>query len=116
MPISRLAECFALIKADIAETDLLAPLVGHVGDGNFHLVLLFDSDDPRETAIARRIRQRLVETALSMGGTSTGGHGIGLGKKSYMAAEHGPALDLMKRLKLAVDPKGIMNPGKLLDM
>ena len=116
VPISRLAECIASIKADITETDLLAPLVGHVGDGNFHLVLLFDPDDPRETAIARHISQRLVEMALSMGGTSTGEHGIGLGKKSYMAAEHGPALDLMKRLKLAVDPKGIMNPGKLLDM
>lgn len=116
VPISRLAECIASIKADIAETDLLTPLVGHVGDGNFRLVLLFDPDDPRETAIARLISQRLVEMAVSMGGASTGEHGIGLGKKSYMAAEHGPALDLMKRLKLAVDPKGIMNPGKLLDM
>lgn len=116
VPISRLAECVAAIKAEIAETDLLAPLVGHVGDGNFHLVLLFDPGDPAETATGRRISQRLVEMALSMGGTCTGEHGVGLGKKSYMAAEHGPALDLMRRLKEAVDPKGIMNPGKIFDM
>lgn len=116
VPISRLAECISAIKAEIAQTDLLAPLVGHVGDGNFHLVLLFDPNDPDETATGRRISQRLVEMALSMDGTSTGEHGVGLGKKSYMAAEHGPALDLMRRLKQAVDPRGIMNPGKIFDM
>lgn len=115
VPISRLAECITAIKADIAQTGLLAPLVGHVGDGNFHLVLLFDPNDPEETATGRRISQRLVEMALSMDGTSTGEHGVGLGKKTYMAAEHGPALDLMRRLKQAVDPRGIMNPGKIFD-
>lgn len=115
VPVSRLAECIAAIKAVVAETGLLAPLVGHVGDGNFHLVLLFDPADPAETAAARHISHRLVELALEMGGTSTGEHGVGLGKKSYMAAEHGPALDLMRRLKQAVDPAGIMNPGKIFD-
>lgn len=116
VPISRLAECIAAIKSDIAQTDLLAPLVGHVGDGNFHLVLLFDPDNPAEVETGRRISRRLVEMALSMDGTSTGEHGVGLGKKAYMAAEHGPALDLMRRLKRAIDPRGIMNPGKILDL
>ena len=116
VPLSRLPECIAAIKAEIAATDLIAPLSGHVGDGNFHLVLLFDPADPDETAVAKTINARLIELALSMGGTATGEHGVGLGKKAYMAAEHGPALDLMRRLKRAVDPTGIMNPGKIFDM
>lgn len=116
VPLSRLADCITAIKAEIALTDLVAPLIGHVGDGNFHLVLLFDPADPQETATARAINSHLVELALSMGGTSTGEHGVGLGKKAYMQAEHGPALDLMRRLKQAVDPRGIMNPGKIFDV
>ncbi|HRO13741.1 MAG TPA: FAD-linked oxidase C-terminal domain-containing protein [Paracoccus sp. (in: a-proteobacteria)] len=116
VPLSRLPDCIAAIKAEIAPTGLIAPLMGHAGDGNFHLVLLFDPADPQETAAARDINGRLVELALSMGGTSTGEHGVGLGKKAYMQAEHGPALDLMRRLKRAVDPSGIMNPGKIFDL
>ena len=115
VPVSRLPDCIAAIRAEIDRTDLIAPLVGHVGDGNFHLVLLFDRDDPAEAALGKRISARLVEIALEMGGTSTGEHGVGLGKKDYMQAEHGPALDLMRRLKRAVDPAGIMNPGKIFD-
>ncbi|CAM3979050.1 FAD-binding oxidoreductase [Paracoccus yeei] len=116
VPLSRLPDCIAAIKTEIAATGFVAPLIGHVGDGNFHLVLLFDPADPQETETARAINRRLVELALSMGGTSTGEHGVGLGKKAYMEAEHGPALDLMRRLKRAVDPRGIMNPGKIFDL
>lgn len=116
VPVSRLPDCIRAIKAEIAPTGLMAPLMGHVGDGNFHLVLLFDPADAKETATARAINAKLVELALSMGGTSTGEHGVGLGKKAYMDAEHGPALDLMRRLKRAVDPRGIMNPGKIFDL
>ena len=116
VPVSRLPDCIAAISAEIAASGLLAPLVGHAGDGNFHLVLMFDPTDPAETAAASRINARLVELALSMGGTATGEHGVGLGKKADMAAEHGAALDLMRRLKQAADPKGIMNPGKIFDM
>lgn len=116
VPLSHLPECIAQITAEIAQTGLVAPLVGHVGDGNFHLVLLFDRDDPDELALGKRISARLVEIALAMEGTATGEHGVGLGKKDYMAAEHGPALDLMRRLKQAVDPQNIMNPGKIFDL
>lgn len=116
VPISRLPDCIREIQSVIAETSLLAPLIGHVGDGNFHLVLLFDPADPDETAQAKRINAALVALALSMGGTCTGEHGVGLGKKDYMAAEHGPALDLMRRIKRTIDPANIMNPGKVFDL
>lgn len=116
VPISSLPECIGQIQRVIAATGLHAPLIGHVGDGNFHLVLLFDPSDAKETAAARRINGTLVELALSMGGTATGEHGVGLGKKGYMAAEHGPALDLMRAIKRAVDPENIMNPGKIFDL
>lgn len=116
VPLSQLPACIAAIKAEIAQTDLIAPLMGHVGDGNFHLVLLFDPADPDERATGMTISHKLVEIALSMGGTATGEHGVGLGKKPYMQSEHGPALELMRRLKRAVDPSGIMNPGKIFDL
>jgi D-lactate dehydrogenase (cytochrome) len=116
VPVSSLPDCIGRIQRVIAATDLKAPLIGHVGDGNFHLVLLFDPADAAETAAARRINATLVDLALSMGGTATGEHGVGLGKKAYMAAEHGPALDLMRAIKRAVDPENIMNPGKIFDL
>ncbi|WP_323011035.1 FAD-binding oxidoreductase [Paracoccus sp. (in: a-proteobacteria)] len=116
VPLSQLPACIAAIKAEIAHTGLMAPLMGHVGDGNFHLVLLFDPANPVELETGMAISRKLVELALSMGGTATGEHGVGLGKKPYMQAEHGPALDLMRRLKCAVDPSGIMNPGKIFDL
>lgn len=115
VPISSLPECIGRIAPVIAASGLQAPLVGHVGDGNFHLVLLFDPADQTEAGAARRINAALVELALSLGGTATGEHGVGLGKKAYMAAEHGPALDLMRAIKRALDPAGIMNPGKIFD-
>lgn len=115
VPISRLADCIRETKADLAVTYLKAPLVGHVGDGNFHLILLVDRDDPKEIAEAERLNDRLVRRAISMGGTSTGEHGIGSGKIGYLEVEHGrEGVDLMRVLKRAIDPQNIMNPGKMV--
>jgi len=115
VPISRLADCIRETKADLAVTYLKAPLVGHVGDGNFHLILLVDRHDPKEIAEAERLNDRLVRRAISMGGTSTGEHGIGSGKIGYLEVEHGrEGVDLMRALKRAIDPQNIMNPGKIV--
>jgi D-lactate dehydrogenase (cytochrome) len=114
VPISRLADCVQQTQEDLERSPLVAPIVGHVGDGNFHLVLLVDRADAAELAEAERLHRRLVERALAMDGTSTGEHGVGLGKRSFMAAEHGDALDLMRLIKSAVDPGNLMNPGKIL--
>jgi D-lactate dehydrogenase (cytochrome) len=115
VPISRLADCINETVADIAESRLLAPLVGHVGDGNFHQVLLIDPDNPAEVEQARAFSNRLVERALRMEGTCTGEHGIGIGKQKYMTQEHGDAaLDVMRAVKQALDPENLMNPGKVL--
>ena len=115
VPISRLAECVVATQRDIAEMGLIAPIVGHVGDGNFHVSLLCDMDDAAEVATAGRFLERLVERALAMEGTCTGEHGVGQGKRKYLKAEHGePALAAMRAIKHALDPQGIMNPGKLL--
>ena len=91
----------------------MAPLVGHAGDGNFHLIYLVNPDDPTEMAEAHRLNHRLVERALALGGTCTGEHGVGLGKLEFMAAEHGEGLALMRALKRTLDPDGLMNPGKM---
>ena len=115
VPISRLAECIAETKQDLAKSFLIAPLVGHVGDGNFHLAFVLDRDSPQEMREAERLNGRLVERALAMGGTCTGEHGVGLGKRKYLKAEHGEdALSVMAAIKAAIDPDGIMNPGKML--
>ncbi len=114
VPVSRLAECIAETKADLAEAGTPVCLLGHVGDGNFHLVLLVDESDPTEVAAAEAVNERLVHRALSMDGTCTGEHGIGSGKLHFLEAEHGPAVDVMRRVKAALDPQGILNPGKLL--
>ncbi len=114
VPISRLAECIHETKVDLADTPLLAPLVGHVGDGNFHLLFLIDPSNPDEVAEANRLNERLVRRALAMEGTSTGEHGVGIGKAKFMRAEHGAALEVMRSLKLALDPLNLMNPGKIL--
>ncbi|MFG1478821.1 FAD-linked oxidase C-terminal domain-containing protein [Xanthobacter sp. V4C-4] len=115
VPISRLADCVEETKADIDRLGLIAPIVGHVGDGNFHTVLMVDMDDPRDLAKAKDFMARLVDRALAMGGTSTGEHGIGQGKMKYMAAEHGDgALEAMRAIKRALDPQNIMNPGKIV--
>jgi D-lactate dehydrogenase (cytochrome) len=115
VPISRLAECVAETQRDIAATNLVAPIVGHVGDGNFHVGLMVDRSDAEEVARVNAFLDRLVERALAMDGTCTGEHGIGQGKMKYLAGEHGePALEAMRALKRALDPLDIMNPGKIV--
>jgi D-lactate dehydrogenase (cytochrome) len=115
VPISRLAECLGETKRDIEESGLIAPIAGHVGDGNFHTMPLVFMDDPDEVARAEAFMHRLVERAIAMEGTCTGEHGIGQGKMKYLAAEHGaPALDMMRLLKRSIDPHNIMNPGKIV--
>ena len=114
VPISNLAACIAETQSDIAEQGLLAPLVGHVGDGNFHLVILVDPDDPTEMAKIPPFLERLVERALSHDGTCSGEHGVGSGKLKYLEAEHGPGVGVMQAVKRALDPDNIMNPDKLV--
>ena len=114
VPISRLAECVTQSQRDLKESRLVAPIVGHVGDGNFHMLLLIDHNDAGEVDRAKAFLERLVDRALAMDGTCTGEHGIGQGKMQYMPAEHGePALDVMRAIKRALDPLDIMNPGKI---
>jgi len=115
VPISRLAQCVVETQRDIADCQLVAPIVGHVGDGNFHLTLMVDLSDADEVARAKALSERLVARALAMDGTSTGEHGVGQGKMAYLPAEHGEAaLDAMRAIKRALDPEGIMNPGKIV--
>mgnify|MGYP003723201305 FL=1 len=115
VPISRLADCILETRSDIEESKLTVPLVGHVGDGNFHLLFLIDPEnEEEELKLYQPLNDRLVERALRMGGTCTGEHGIGSGKIKYMEAEHGESLDLMRQIKQAFDPDNLMNPGKML--
>jgi D-lactate dehydrogenase (cytochrome) len=115
VPISQLAHCVIETQRDIADSRLAAPIVGHVGDGNFHLTLLVDLTDGDEVARAKALSERLVERALAMDGTSTGEHGVGQGKMAYLPAEHGEAaLEAMRAIKRALDPDDIMNPGKIV--
>ena len=115
VPISRLAECIAATKRDLDTSFLVGPIVGHVGDGNFHMLLLVEPGSPEDHAEAERLNERLVQRALSMGGTITGEHGVGLGKQKYMKSEHGAgALAVMRAIKQAIDPENLMNPGKML--
>ncbi len=115
VPISRLAECVTETQRDIAASQLVGPIVGHVGDGNFHVGILVDLDDKAEVARVELFLERLVERALAMDGTCTGEHGVGQGKMKYLKAERGePALASMRAIKQALDPLGIMNPGKIV--
>ncbi|MBK6336708.1 MAG: FAD-binding protein [Betaproteobacteria bacterium] len=116
VPISRLADCIVETKADIAITGLTAPIVGHVGDGNFHLVILFDPTDPAERAAAEGLAHRVSLRAIRMGGTCTGEHGIGTHKLDVLALEHGDAVETMRTIKRALDPHNIMNPGKTVPL
>ena len=117
VPLSRLAECVTETQRDIEQSRILAPIVGHVGDGNFHLTLLIDMNDSDEVRRAKALSERLVERALSMDGTCTGEHGVGQGKMAYLLAEHGAAaLSVMASIKRALDPKDIMNPGKIVNL
>ncbi|MGA2125195.1 MAG: FAD-linked oxidase C-terminal domain-containing protein [Xanthobacteraceae bacterium] len=115
VPISRLAECVVETQRDIAASGLICPIVGHVGDGNFHCAPVIDVHDPAEVAAVEAFMERLVRRALAMNGTSTGEHGVGQGKMKYLLAEHGAAaLDVMRALKRGLDPHDIMNPGKIV--
>jgi D-lactate dehydrogenase (cytochrome) len=115
VPISRLAECVMETKGDIEQARLVAPLFGHVGDGNFHVIILVMMDDVDEVARAKEFVDRLAERALAMEGTCTGEHGIGQGKRRFLEAEHGrPAVEAMRAIKQALDPAGLMNPGKIV--
>ncbi len=115
VPISRLAECVEESLKDLAETGLIGTVVGHVGDGNFHVLPLIDMDNPEEIEKGKQYVGRLVERALEMGGTCTGEHGVGQGKMKYLEKELGaPALDMMRLIKRALDPDNIMNPGKIV--
>jgi D-lactate dehydrogenase (cytochrome) len=116
VPISRLTECILETRKDINETGLLAPIVGHVGDGNFHVLLLIDPDDEDDVARCEAFNERLVMRALAMDGTCTGEHGIGYGKIDFLTAEHGEAVSVMRALKMALDPQNIMNPGKIFSL
>ena len=112
VPISRLAECVVETQKDLEENNIYGPIIGHVGDGNFHVVLFCDRSDAAEVKRVKAVYERLIERALAMGGTCTGEHGIGSGKREYLALEHGNGLDVMRAIKSALDPLNIMNPGK----
>jgi D-lactate dehydrogenase (cytochrome) len=114
VPISRLAECIIETQQDLAASFLPAPIVGHAGDGNFHVAFVLNPNDPKEMAEAERLNRRLVDRALSLDGTCTGEHGIGYGKIDSLIIEHGEALSVMRAIKNAIDPDNIMNPGKIL--
>ncbi len=114
VPISRLAQAVEETRADIAASPIPGPILGHVGDGNFHAILLVNPDDPAEIAVAKGLAARMAARALALGGTITGEHGVGFGKLPLMAAEHGEGWAVMEAIKRALDPKGLMNPGKLV--
>ncbi len=116
VPISRLADCIAETQADIATSGLFAPVIGHVGDGNFHSTMFIDPDDDAMFEKALELDRRMVKRAIDMGGTCTGEHGIGMGKLKHMRNEHGDgAVETMQAIKRALDPQNIMNPGKVVD-
>ena len=116
VPISQLTDCIIATRKDIDDLGLVGPIVGHVGDGNFHVGLVLDSDDGEEMRRAYEMNDRLIARALSVGGTCTGEHGVGSGKIKHMLAEHGDSLAIMREIKRALDPHNIMNPGKVLEM
>ena len=116
VPISRLAEAVRETRADIAASGIPGPILGHVGDGNFHAILLIERGNEDELKTAKTLAHRMAERALRLGGTITGEHGVGMGKKGLMAMEHGEAWEVMARIKRALDPDGILNPGKVVEV
>jgi D-lactate dehydrogenase (cytochrome) len=113
VPISRLAECVEATRQDLEQAGMVATILGHVGDGNFHIILLVDLDDPLEVEKAEGIVSRISQRAIAMDGTCTGEHGIGQGKQAYLREELGGAVDVMRSIKQALDPLNLMNPGKI---
>ena len=116
VPISNLAEAVKGTKDDLARSSIVAPMVGHVGDGNFHLIMLVDPENAAEVAAAQQIHDRMVMRVLALDGTCTGEHGIGEGKMSFLVAEHGEGVAVMRSIKQALDPLNILNPGKMFSM
>lgn len=115
VPISRLSECLTETEKDIAASGLLAPIVAHAGDGNFHLFALFDPENPKQVAALHELNSKLVHRAIAMEGTCTGEHGVGVGKKKYLKDQLGEeAVQLMRALKTTLDPRNILNPGKVV--
>ena len=114
VPISRLAECLAETEKDIKASGRLVPVLGHIGDGNFHLCIIVDPDSPSDIRAAEDMNERLVARAIAMEGTCTGEHGIGCGKMEFLSDEHGAGVDVMRTIKRAMDPDNIMNPGKVI--
>lgn len=114
VPISKLATCLLETRRDIDESGMLAPIVGHVGDGNFHLTILLDPEDDNAITRAHALNDRMIRRVLEMGGTCSGEHGVGVGKMEYMEDEHGEGVAVMRQIKQALDPQNIMNPGKIL--
>ena len=115
VPISRLADCIVESKKDVANCSFPAPVVGHVGDGNFHMSFILDPENAAELNEAKIVEEKIIRRALEMGGTCTGEHGIGTGRKKYLLDEHGAALDAMRAIKQALDPDNRMNPGKMVE-
>jgi D-lactate dehydrogenase (cytochrome) len=116
VPISRLAECIAETRADLDQASMPTPILGHVGDGNFHVIFVLDPASPAEFAEAGRLNDRMIERALRMDGTCTGEHGIGLGKQDWLVEELGETVDLMRTVKRALDPQNVLNPGKIFTL
>ena len=114
VPISRMAECIEQTIADIEVSNIITPILGHVGDGNFHLCMLVDHSQAEEVASAQALHERMIKRAIDMDGTCTGEHGIGYGKREFLKLELGGAVDVMRSIKLALDPDEIMNPGKIV--
>ena len=116
VPISQLAEAIRRSRKEIDGSGLVAPILGHVGDGNFHLIILIRPDHPTDLERANDLAESLNLMSIELGGTMTGEHGVGAGKKKYMQAEHGDAWALMGVIKKAIDPANIMNPGKMVNI
>lgn len=116
VPVSHLAETILQTRADIDASGIVGPILGHVGDGNFHCILLVDRDNAEEQAAAKALSDRMVARGLAVGGTCTGEHGIGIGKKKHLIAQQGEAVQVMALIKQALDPQNLMNPGKVLDV
>ena len=116
VPISNLVECITFAEKEITKYGFRAPLVGHVGDGNFHTTVVYDPNKKEDYKMIREYSDKLINKALELNGTITGEHGIGLQKKEYLIKEHGDSIPLMKMIKQSFDPNNIMNPGKIFDL
>jgi D-lactate dehydrogenase (cytochrome) len=114
VPISKLADCILETRRDIDESGMIAPILGHVGDGNFHVQFIVDPNDQAQLDKAEEINERMVHRAIALGGTCTGEHGVGIAKMDFLVAEQGDAISVMRTVKQSLDPDNIMNPGKIL--